>query len=237
MTVVNILIYVALIGYILFRRVQGQPVKAGRKLFVLPVLLVVIGYGDLVNGSGSKPTEITLTVIGGALSLGLGALRGRADKLSDRDGSPFVQWGAASLILFVSNIAAKLVLDLIGIAAGSSGSAVGKSLVLTFGLTLLGEAIVIWARTGGATGLLNPPRASSSRGGDGFGHGTPRPAPSTRYQTDGQANTSVPSRETVAASSAAIRTMADAVIEHHHNHHDRHHDKHDHGHRHDRERS
>jgi len=41
----------------------------------------------------------------------------------------------------------------------------------------------------------------------------------------------------VAASSAAIRTMADAVIEHHHNHHDRHHDKHDHGHRHDRERS
>jgi len=86
MTVANILIYIALIGYILFKRVQGQPVKMGRKLFILPVLLVVIGYGDLVNGSGLKPIEITLTVIGGVLSLGLGALRGRADKLSTRDG-------------------------------------------------------------------------------------------------------------------------------------------------------
>ena len=38
-------------------------------------------------------------------------MRGRADKLSDRDGSPFVQWGATSLILFAANIAAKLVLD------------------------------------------------------------------------------------------------------------------------------
>ena len=234
MTVVNILIYVALIGYILFRRVQGQPVKAGRKLFVLPVLLVVIGYGDLVNGSGSKPTEITLTVIGGALSLGLGALRGRADKLSDRDGSPFVQWGAASLILFGSNIVAKLVLDLIGIAAGGSGSAVGKSLLLTFGLTLLGEAIVIWVRTQGATGLVNPPRVRSDQGRDGFAHGTPPPAPSTRYQTDDRANATVPSREAVAAgSTTAARTVADALIEHHQNHHD----KHDHGRRHDHGRS
>jgi len=200
MTVANILIYIALIGYILFKRVQGQPVKMGRKLFILPVLLVVIGYGDLVNGSGLKPIEITLTVIGGVLSLGLGALRGRADKLSTRDGSPFVQWGTASLLLFVGNIAAKLVLDLIGVAAGSSSSAVGKSLVLTFGLTLLGEAIVIWARTGGATGLLNPPRTSS----DGLGRVTPPRGPSPRYQTNDQATTPVPSPAAVAAQDAPV---------------------------------
>jgi hypothetical protein len=87
-------------------------------------------------------------------------MRGRADKLSDRDGSPFVQWGATSLILFAANIAAKLVLDFIGVAAGSGTSVVGKSLVFTFGLTLLGEAVVIWIRTGGATGLLNQPPAT-----------------------------------------------------------------------------
>jgi hypothetical protein len=193
MTVANILIYVALIGYILYRRVQGQPVKTGRKLFLLPVLLVVLGYGDLVNGSGLKPVEISLTVIGGTIALGLGLLRGRTDKLSDRDGSPFVQWGTASLILFGGNIAAKLVLDLIDIAAGSTSSAVGKSLLLTFGLTLLGEAIVIWARTGGATGLLNPQRASSgpSRGG-----------------------VTLPKLSTSPA-----RSLADVAIEHHHNHH------------------
>jgi hypothetical protein len=162
MTVANILIYVVLIGYILFKRVQGQPVKAGRSLFVLPVLLVVLGIGDVTQGATVKPLEITLTVIGATIAFGLGLLRGRADKLSDRNGYRFVQWGAASLILFAGNIAAKLMLDLIGLAAGSSGSVVGKSLLLTFGLTLLGEAIVIWIRTGGATGLLNPPAATTA---------------------------------------------------------------------------
>ena len=44
-------------------------------------------------------------------------MRGRADKVSTRDGSPFVQWGLTSLVLFAANIVAKLVLDLIGVAA------------------------------------------------------------------------------------------------------------------------
>ncbi len=161
MTFTNVLVYVALIGYVLFKRIQGQPVATSKRLFALPVILIVLGYGDLTHGGTMKPIEITLTVIGGALSLGLGLLRGRVDKLSLRDGSPFVQWGAMSLILFLGNLAAKLVLDLIGVAAGAGTSAVGKSLVLTFGLTLLGEAVVIWMRTGGATGLLNPPRPTS----------------------------------------------------------------------------
>ena len=161
MTATNILVYVALIGYVLFKRVQGQPVAAPKRLFGLPIILIVLGYGDVTHGGTMKPVEIALTVIGGALSLGLGLLRGRADKLSDRDGSPFVKWGAASLILFVGNLAAKLVLDLIGVAAGSTTSAVGKSLVLTLGLTLLGEAAVLWVRSGGATGLLDEPRATS----------------------------------------------------------------------------
>lgn len=161
MTVTNVLVYLALIGYVLLKRMQGQPVATPKRLFALPVILIVLGYGDLTHGGTMKPIEITLTVIGGALSLGLGLVRGRADKLSLRDGSPFVQWSVTSLILFVGNLAAKLLLDLIGVAAGAGTSAVGRSLVLTFGLTLLGEAAVVWMRTGGASGLLNPPRPSS----------------------------------------------------------------------------
>lgn len=150
MTVANVLIYVALIGYALLSRVRGQAVATPKRLFALPIILIVLGYGDLTRAGTMKPIEIALTVVGAAVSLGLGLLRGGADKLSVRDGSPFVQWGAASLALFVGNLGAKLVLDLIGVAAGG-GSAVGRSLVLTFGLTLLGEAVIVWLRTGGAT--------------------------------------------------------------------------------------
>src|SRR3984957_7704175 len=117
MTALNVLTYVALIGYVMFKRVQGQPIATPKRLFALPIILIVLGYGDLTGGGTMKPIEITLTVIGGVLSLGLGLLRGRADKLSLRDGYPFVKWSAASLLLFVGNLAAKLVLDLINVAA------------------------------------------------------------------------------------------------------------------------
>jgi hypothetical protein len=159
MTAASILIYVGLIVYIVYRRVQGQPVKAPRKLFVLPVVLIVIGYVDATHGAGLTSLEIALTVIAGILSLGLGLLRGRADKLSGRNGALFMQWGRGSVILFTANIAAKIMLDLIGLAAGGSSSAVGKSLILTFGLTLLGEAVVIGMRTSDSTRSLTPRRS------------------------------------------------------------------------------
>lgn len=154
MNFANVLVYVALVGYVLFRKVQGQPVGTPKRLFALPIILIVLGYGDLAYGGTSHPIDIALTVIGATVSLALGLLRGRTDRLSVRDGSPYVKWGRASVILFITNIAAKLVLDLIGVACGATSSAVEKSLLLSFGLTLLGEAAVVWMRTGGAAGLL-----------------------------------------------------------------------------------
>jgi hypothetical protein len=146
MTFANVAIYLALIVFILARKVNGQPLGLPKKLFALPIVLIVIGYGDVTHGTLTS-VEIAVTVLGAALSLGLGMLRGRADRLSIRDGGAFVQWGAASLALFVGNLLAKLAIDLAGVAAGGTFSAMGKSLVLSFGLTLLGEAIVLWLRS------------------------------------------------------------------------------------------
>ncbi len=146
MTLATVAIYLALIVFILAKKVKGQPIGTPKKLFALPVVVTVIGYGDLTQGT-MKPAEITLTVVGAALSLGLGLLRGRTDKLSVRNGYVFVRWGAASLSLFLASLVAKLALDLVGFAAGGGFSAAGKSLVLTFGLTLLAEAVVIWMRS------------------------------------------------------------------------------------------
>src|ERR1700678_3431437 len=99
MTAVNVLVYLALIVFVLARKVRGQPLGTPKKLLVLPAVLTVLGFEDVTHAA-MRPVEIALTVIGAALSLGLGALRGRTDKLSTRDGSLFVQWGATSLALF-----------------------------------------------------------------------------------------------------------------------------------------
>jgi hypothetical protein len=215
MTLGSILIYVGLIGYIGYRRVQGQPVKASRQLFALPVVLVVLGFLDVTQGASLKSIAIVLTVIGAVAAFGLGLLRGRADTLSDRNGSLFMQWGKVSLLLFAGNIAVKLVLDLIGLAAGSTGSTVGKSLLLTFGLTLLGEAIGLRIRTQGATATARARRERSGRGSGGV-RGVPAP---------------------VAAATPASG-FGGAVESHHDRHQDRRREHHDrHRRRHDRDAS
>jgi hypothetical protein len=207
MTAGNILIYVALIGYVLFKKVQGQPLKTPGRLFALPVILIVLGFGDLTKGAGLKPIEVTVTVIGALISLALGALRGRADKLSARDGVAIVQWGTASLALFFGNIAIKLVLDLIAGASGGSASAAGKSLIFTLGLTLLAEAAVLFIRSGGATNLISESQTTAAQ---------PRSATTSR----GDATSEV-------EPASATRTVADAIERHHSDHRDRHHDRHE----------
>jgi hypothetical protein len=147
MTIANVLIYVALIALVLARRFRGHPIGNVKKLFALPLVVTIIGFVDLSHGK-LKPLAVTLIVIGAIVSLGLGSLRGRADKVSEQDGAPYVQWGVVSLILFCVNIAAKLVLDLIGVAAGEAFSTAEKSLIFTLGLTLVGEAIVLSMRSG-----------------------------------------------------------------------------------------
>ena len=134
----------------------------------------MLGFGDLAGSQTMKPIEIALTAVGAVLSLSLGLMRGQADKLSTRDGVRFVQWGKASLALFASNIVAKLVLDLVGVATGGNASAVGKSLVFTLGLTLLGEALVLWIRTE----ARQESAAAVSRGACAHRDRTPREPPS-----------------------------------------------------------
>jgi hypothetical protein len=153
-TLANIAIYVALIVFVVARRMIGRPVGPTRRLFALPVIAIVIGWGDATRGL-HKPVDVTLTVVGCAISLVFGLVRGRADRLSTRDGAPYVQWTWVSLGLFAALLLIKLGLDLAGIAAGETAAAAGRSLILTLGLTLLGEAAVIWYRSGGASQLTS----------------------------------------------------------------------------------
>jgi hypothetical protein len=145
MSALSVLLYVALIVYVLSRKVQGQAITETRKLFVLPVIVTVIGYGDLTR-AGLGGADVAVTVIGSVVALALGVQRGRADKVSVREGATFIQWGAASLILFGANIVAKVLIDLIGLAAGATLAGAEQSLVFTLGLTLVGEALILWLR-------------------------------------------------------------------------------------------
>lgn len=241
MTFLSILLYAALIGYVLSKKIQGRPIRAPRKLLGLPIVLIALGFEELTGGKAMKPVEIALIVTGAILSIGLGLMRGQADKITTRDGVPFVQWGKASLILFGVNIVAKLVLDLIGVAAGSSASAAGKSLIFTLGLNLLAEAGVLWMRAGaGPTPLNSRPAAIGMN--DQTGRSAWSPARVTQKDTRNcpQQAINQPEARPASETTTASRALAAAIL-HHQNHHERHRNrhqhKHDHGRRHQRERS
>jgi hypothetical protein len=151
-TLGNIAIYLALIIFVIARRLIGRPVGPVKKQFALPVIAILIGWGDAAKGL-HKPVDIAFTVIGCAISLALGLARGGADRLSNRDNAPYVQWTVLSLGLFAANLLIKLALDVAGVAAGEPTAVATQSLILSLGLTLLGEAAVIWYRIGGAQPL------------------------------------------------------------------------------------
>ena len=145
MTFTTIAVAIAVIGFVLARRVRGEAVREPKKLFLLPIVIGVIG---VENVSHAKPNsvDIAMIAIGAALSLSLGLLRGRLDKVTLVEGSPYMKWGIGSVIVFGVNLLAKVVLDAVGMAAGGTSSALTSSIMLSLGLAFLGEAVIVWLR-------------------------------------------------------------------------------------------
>ncbi len=154
MSFANVIFYVGLLILLVYKRVQGRPIGTTKQLFLLPVLVTILGIEDIFHPR-LDAINIAVAVAGCALSLALGAFRGTRVKLSRRDGTPWVQWGAAAVAIFAVNIVAKLALDVAGLALGGSASGVTASLVLAAGLMLAGEAAVVWLRLqiGGQCGI------------------------------------------------------------------------------------
>ena len=145
MTWTTVAIAVALIVFVLVRRMRGEAVPTPKKLFLLPVVVGAIGFQNLTH---AKPNTVDIGVIaaGCALSLAFGLWRGRLDKVSLVNGAPYMAWSAGSVVVFAGNVVSKLVLDAGGVAAGGTTAALSSSILLSLGLTLLGEAVVVWFR-------------------------------------------------------------------------------------------
>jgi hypothetical protein len=141
----SIVIAVGVIVFVVARRVRGEAVPAPKKLFLLPLVVGAIGLQTLTH---AKPNAVAIGVIaaGGVVSLALGLLRGRLDKISVVNGVPSMAWTAGSVAVFVVNVLFKLALDAGGVAAGGTRSALTASILLSLGLTLFGEAVVVWQR-------------------------------------------------------------------------------------------
>jgi hypothetical protein len=146
MTFTTIAIAAALIAFVLAKRVRGEAVREPKKLFLLPIIVGIIGVQNVTHAKVNT-IDIAVIAVGAALSLGLGLLRGKFDRVTLANGSPHMSWSGASVAIFAGTVLAKLALDAGGVAAGGTSAALSSSILLSLGLTLLGEAAVVWFRS------------------------------------------------------------------------------------------
>jgi hypothetical protein len=160
----------ALFCWILSKRFQWRPVRGDSRQWRLPLILIAIGVWATLGtkhktSSGAviamTSKDYTYLLIGALVSLGLGMVRGRSLEIADHAGQLMKRYRPLTAALWVVLIVVRLGIDLYGGHMGVSSAIIGTSIMLMFGLSLLGEALVVAMRTGAI-------------GGGGYGGGAGR---------------------------------------------------------------
>jgi hypothetical protein len=142
---VEIVVILAVVGYLLVRRVMGEPAQV-RRMLILPAVLTLIGLSD-VSGGIRTPLSLMFLVGTAAVSIVLGALRGLSVRISQQDGIAFVRYTVFTIVLWVVNLAVKFGANFaLGVIDPKAAAAVGNSLLLTLGLGILAEGGVVLYR-------------------------------------------------------------------------------------------
>jgi hypothetical protein len=160
-SIVQGLLIVALFCWILAKRFHWRPVRGDARQWRLPVILIAIGvYATL--GSQHKTSsgatialtskDYTYLVVGGLVCLVLGMLRGGTLEIADHAGQMMKRYRLPTAVLWVVLIVVRVGMDLYGKHVGVQSSITGTSIMLMFGLSLLGESLSVALRTGGFSG-------------------------------------------------------------------------------------
>lgn len=142
---VEIVLIVAAVGYLMVRRLIGEPAQA-KQMLILPAVLTVVGFSTL-SGEVKTPASVVFLIGTAAISVVLGLLRGASVRISQRDGIAFVRYTAVTIGLWVANIVVKVGVNLaLNAFDPQAAGGTGKSMLLTIGVGVLAEGLVVLYR-------------------------------------------------------------------------------------------
>jgi hypothetical protein len=223
----TILLVVAAVGYVLWSRMKGRPLKLKRML-LLPLVLMVLGITDLTGSSAPHltPKDIAFLLAGVAIAAVLGAARGATIELYPQQGELWQRYRRATVGLWIVLIAIRLTMIAIASAAGASAGGGTNTLLLTLGTSLLAEAAIVGPRAR-STGL---PFATGHQDSDGAQPGPSRSRsplttrlPAMAQERPGSRAADESLQEVDEVPSPAPADDDDAYYRHHHDHHHDHH--------------
>ncbi|BBB01729.1 hypothetical protein RVR_9271 [Actinacidiphila reveromycinica] len=180
MNPLDIVLLVSGVGYVLARRTIGEALRAGPVLAV-PLALAALGLVAVSGARPAGPATVALVAAGCGLGAALGLARGATVRLTERDGTPWMRYGAGTLLLWAAGAVLQAGAALLGRAAAPAAAhAAAHGLVLAVGIGVLAETLVA---------LFRASRAGRP-GRDPVDHGGPwprRPGGGTRERDTGHA--------------------------------------------------
>ena len=168
MSWLEILVVIAVIGFVIYQQVAGQ-VLQGRRLVVLPAILTIIGFVDLHGAKHLHPADIVWLTVGAIGSLLIGLAFGLIMRLESRDGVAWGQMPLRGLWLWVALVAWRVLIAVLATRTGAHVAASTTPLLFTLGLNRLGQAAVIVPRAMRAGIPFAPEKDGRSFLGDAFG--------------------------------------------------------------------
>jgi hypothetical protein len=144
MNLITVLLVLVAIGYVLVRRLAGEPLEA-RRLAVLPIVLAVIGVAQM-RGLHATPLDIGVLAAEGAIAVGLGAVRGLTVQVYSRDGHLWYRYRPLTIVVWVGTALVRLGGAAVGHALGADSKVLGAALLVMVAASLLGEALIVGRR-------------------------------------------------------------------------------------------
>lgn len=142
MQVTQLLLIVAVLVFVIGRRLAGAPLTPQRML-VVPGVLTAIGLYQLTAAHVTAGL-VALLGVEAVLGIGFGLVRGLTIRVYERGGHLWYRYTPLTIALWVAAIAAR-----IGVAVAAHGMGVDASsttLLGAFGLSLLAEAAIVLPR-------------------------------------------------------------------------------------------
>jgi hypothetical protein len=146
MSAIEILAVIAIIGYVIFRQVQGEPLR-GRRAVVLPAVLTVIGFLNL-RGGGAHLTaaDVSCLAVGAAGAAAIGLAFGAVTRLEARGGALWAQLPRRGLWLWAALVAWRVAVMVAASGLHAHVAASSATLLFTLGVNRLAQAAVIVPR-------------------------------------------------------------------------------------------
>jgi hypothetical protein len=145
MSVLTVIAVIAVIALVIGRQLMGEALR-GKRLIVLPVVLIVIGVLNLAHSPPMNVADIACIATSGLIAAGIGIGQGASMRLESRDGGLWGQMPARSLWLWGALVLSRVAVTVLAFSVGAHAATSVDSILFVLGVNRLMQAAVITVR-------------------------------------------------------------------------------------------